>query len=55
MLVSLTQAGRGTLDELAAARRQAAEELFGMLDPEDQRRLLALLTTLDQDQPASHP
>jgi DNA-binding MarR family transcriptional regulator len=55
VLVSLTQAGRGTLDELAAARRQTAEELFGMLDPEDQRRLLALLTTLDQDQPASHP
>jgi DNA-binding MarR family transcriptional regulator len=48
VLVSLTGEGRGTLDELAAARRQTAEELFGPLAPDDQRRLLALLTTLDQ-------
>jgi DNA-binding MarR family transcriptional regulator len=48
VLVSLTGKGRGTLDELAAARRQSAEELFGTLTPDDQRRLLTLLTTLDQ-------
>jgi DNA-binding MarR family transcriptional regulator len=49
VLVGLTDAGRGTLDELARARQETAEELFGGLDPADQRRLLALLTTLDQD------
>ncbi|HEY6744462.1 MAG TPA: MarR family transcriptional regulator [Mycobacteriales bacterium] len=48
VLVGLTAAGRGTLDELAEARRETAEELFGALSPDDQRRLLALLTTLDQ-------
>jgi DNA-binding MarR family transcriptional regulator len=47
VLVSLTDAGRGTLDELTDARRQTAEELFGSLDAADQRRLLALLTRLD--------
>lgn len=49
VLVDLTDAGRGTLEELAEARRETAEELFGALAPDDQRRLLALLTTLDQD------
>lgn len=49
VLVGLTDAGRGTLDELAEARRETAEELFGGLDPDEQRRLLALLTALDQD------
>jgi DNA-binding MarR family transcriptional regulator len=53
VLVSLTDTGRGTLDELAAARRETAEELFGSLDPADQRRLLALLTRLDT--PARNP
>ncbi len=48
-LASLPDAGRATLDELAEARRQTAEELFGGLDAGDQRRLLALLTTVDQD------
>ena len=47
VLVGLTEAGRGTLDELAEARRQTAEELFGVLAPDDQRRLLALLTQVD--------
>ena len=47
VLVSLTDVGRGTLDELAEARRQTAEELFGTLDPADQRRLLALLARVD--------
>src|SRR6185437_12364959 len=47
VLVSLTDVGRGTLDELAEARRQTAEELFGALDPADQRRLLALLARVD--------
>jgi hypothetical protein len=49
--VSLTDAGRGTLDELAEARRQTAEELFGSLNPADQRRLLTLLTRLDTPTP----
>jgi DNA-binding MarR family transcriptional regulator len=53
VLVSLTDTGRGTLDELAEARRETAEELFGSLDPADQRRLLALLTRLDT--PARNP
>lgn len=52
VLVSLTDAGRGTLDELAEARRQTAEDLFGALEPADQRRLLALLARLDD--PAAH-
>jgi DNA-binding MarR family transcriptional regulator len=47
VFVSLTDVGRGVLDELAAARRQTAEELFGALAPDDQRRLLDLLTALD--------
>jgi DNA-binding MarR family transcriptional regulator len=51
VLVSLTDAGRGTLDELAEARRQTAEELFGSLNPADQRRLLTLLTRLDTPTP----
>jgi DNA-binding MarR family transcriptional regulator len=53
VLVSLTDAGRGTLDELAEARRRTAEELFGSLDPADQRRLLTLLARLDS--PHSDP
>ena len=53
VLVSLTNAGRGTLDELAEARRQTAEELFGALEPAEQRRLLALLSRLDD--PAARP
>ncbi len=51
VLVSLTDAGRGTLDELAEARRQTAEELFGALAPADQRRLLELLARLDNPAP----
>jgi DNA-binding MarR family transcriptional regulator len=53
VLVSLTDAGRGTLEELAEARRQTAEELFGALEPAEQRRLLALLARLDN--PAARP
>ena len=49
VLVDLTDAGRGTLEELAQARRETAEELFGALAPDDQRRLLTLLAALDQD------
>ena len=52
MLVSLTDAGRGTLDELAEARRQTAEELFGPLEQAEQRRLLDLLSRLDT---TAHP
>src|SRR5690242_11747665 len=47
VLVSLTSAGRGTLDDLAEARRQTSEELFGALEPADQRQLLGLLARLD--------
>ena len=47
VLVTLTDRGRGTLAELAEARRQTAEELFGVLDPADRQRLLTLLTRLD--------
>lgn len=43
ILVDLTDRGRGTLDELAEARRQAAEELFAALQPDEQRQLLSLL------------
>jgi DNA-binding MarR family transcriptional regulator len=45
VLVELTDHGRGTLSDLAEARRQAAEELFASLDPDEQRQLLALLHT----------
>jgi DNA-binding MarR family transcriptional regulator len=45
ILVELTAHGRGMLGDLAEARRQAAEELFAPLDPDEQRRLLALLRT----------
>ena len=51
VLVALTDAGRGRLDALTEARRQTAEELFGALDPAEQRQLLALLTRLDRDRP----
>lgn len=47
VLVGLTDAGRGTLEALAEARRQTAEELFGSLSPEEQRQLLALLTQVE--------
>jgi DNA-binding MarR family transcriptional regulator len=49
VLVGLTGNGRGVLDELAAARRQTAEDLFGALSPDDQRRLLDVLQSLDVD------
>ena len=52
VLVSLTEAGRGTLEELAEARSQTAEELFGSLEPAEQRRLLDLLSRLDT---TAHP
>jgi DNA-binding MarR family transcriptional regulator len=48
VLVALTESGRGVLDALATARRETAEELFGPLDPDDQRRLLDLLRRLDE-------
>ncbi len=51
VLVSLTDAGRGTLDELAEARLETAEDLFGPLDPAEQHRLLSLLTRLDAAAP----
>lgn len=47
VLVGLTDAGRGTLEELTQARRQTAEELFGSLSPAEQRQLLTLLTQVD--------
>ena len=45
VLVELTDHGRGSLGDLAEARRRAAEELFSPLDPDEQRQLLALLRT----------
>lgn len=47
VLVGLTDAGRGTLEELTQARRQTAEELFGSLSPDEQRQLLTLLTQVE--------
>ena len=49
VLVDLTAAGRGVLDALAEARSRTAEELFGALEPEDQRSLLSLLDRLTPD------
>src|SRR5438552_2790119 len=49
VLVSLTDVGRGVLDELAEARRATATELFGELTAAEQRTLLDLLTRLDRN------
>lgn len=51
VLVTLTGAGRARLEDLAAARRSTAEELFGALPADDQRRLLTLLDRLDDRTP----
>jgi DNA-binding MarR family transcriptional regulator len=49
VLVSLTDGGRARLEDIAAARRATAEDLFGALPEEDRRRLLRLLErVLDQ-------
>jgi DNA-binding MarR family transcriptional regulator len=48
VLVELTDAGRGTLEALAEARRQTAEELFGALTADERGQLLALLLRVDE-------
>ncbi|AFU03371.1 MarR family transcriptional regulator [Nocardia brasiliensis] len=46
-LVTLTDAGRATLGRMAEARREAAEELFATLTPEQRETLRTLLAALD--------
>lgn len=46
-LVTLTDSGRGALAQMAAARRQAAEEVFATLGAEQRETLRDLLATLD--------
>ncbi|WP_433125173.1 MarR family winged helix-turn-helix transcriptional regulator [Micromonospora sp. CA-240977] len=43
VLVAMTARGTSTIEELAAARRRAAEELFGGLGDDDQKLLRDLL------------
>ncbi|WP_405165178.1 MarR family transcriptional regulator [Nocardia sp. NBC_01499] len=46
-LVSLTESGLATLARMADARREAAEELFATLSPDQRETLRDLLATLD--------
>lgn len=46
-LVTLTDSGRAAISQMAAARRQAAEEVFATLRPEQRETLRDLLSTLD--------
>ena len=43
LLVTLTDAGRAVQDDMAAARAQAGEELFGRLSAAERRQLARLL------------
>ena len=47
MIVTLTESGRLLVSRLDEARRDAAEETFGTLDPADREQLLAVLLRLD--------
>ncbi|MFI9385572.1 MarR family winged helix-turn-helix transcriptional regulator [Kutzneria sp. NPDC052558] len=47
MLVSLTEAGRLLVSRIDEAKRGAAEEMFGTLDPAEREQLLAVLLRLD--------
>jgi DNA-binding MarR family transcriptional regulator len=47
ILLHLTDRGAGVRDDLRSARRQAAEELFAPLPPEDRKTLGELLDRLD--------
>ncbi|WP_433678446.1 MarR family winged helix-turn-helix transcriptional regulator [Nocardia sp. CA-119907] len=46
-LVTLTDSGRAALSQMAAARRQAAEEVFATLGSEQRETLRDLLATLE--------
>jgi DNA-binding MarR family transcriptional regulator len=47
MIVTLTEAGRRLVSRIDDARRGAAEEMFGPLEPAERERLLAALLRLD--------
>jgi DNA-binding MarR family transcriptional regulator len=47
MLVGLTEAGRQLLTRIEEAKRGAAEEMFGALEPAEREQLLAVLLRLD--------
>jgi len=47
MLVTLTEAGRLLVSRIDEAKRGAAEEMFGTLDPDEREQLLAVLLRLD--------
>jgi DNA-binding MarR family transcriptional regulator len=47
ILLHLTSRGESVRDDLREARREAAEELFAPLSPEDRKTLGELLATLD--------
>jgi DNA-binding MarR family transcriptional regulator len=48
-LVTLTDSGRAALTQMAAARREAAEEVFATLSAEQRDTLRGLLAALDSD------
>ncbi|MEV6135467.1 MarR family transcriptional regulator [Nocardia sp. NPDC051990] len=52
-LVTLTDSGRTTLSQMAAARRAAAEEVFASLSTEQRTTLRELLAALDSE--AAYP
>jgi DNA-binding MarR family transcriptional regulator len=47
MLVTLTEAGRLLVSRIDEAKRGAADEMFGTLDPAEREQLLAVLLRLD--------
>ncbi len=47
MLVALTEAGRLLLARIEEAKRDAADEMFGALEPAEREQLLAVLLRLD--------
>jgi DNA-binding MarR family transcriptional regulator len=47
MLVTLTEAGRQLVSRIDEAKRGAAEEMFGTLEPAEREQLLAVLSRLD--------
>ena len=53
-LLVATEAGRAVRAQMTEARRQAAEELFAPLTPEQRETLRTLLATLHLDHPAEH-
>ena len=47
MIVTFTEAGRLLVSRIDEARRDAAEEMFGTLEPADREQLLAVLLRVD--------